>query len=199
MLGGLPPSTTNELLPDLTPEAVLEHLTIQVVRCIRLSRPLPFVLDNLQAFKEAKSCKDWVDLLQKACEKVPRVSIVLDLALIPSSFQGAVRSWPAELQKISEELSQSSTPSFLNVLLLGPRRLFAGQHTIGPTVSVGETAEPERSFLPMRLSKKTRPGPPEVLKASSESYTSWLPDLADRYFGLPSLADQIELTITCKK
>ncbi|KAF6801232.1 PFS domain-containing protein (phosphorylase superfamily protein) [Colletotrichum musicola] len=180
MVGGLPPSVINELLPDLTPEAVLEQLTIQVVRCITLSRPLSFVLNNLQAFKQAKNCKDWFGLLQKACEKVPRVSIVLDLALIPSSFQSAILSWPAELQKISEELSQSSTPSFLNVVLLGPRRLFAGHHTIGLTVSVGDTAEPERSFLPSRLRKKTRPEPPGASKASAESHTSWLPDLSDR-------------------
>ncbi|KAF6808465.1 PFS domain-containing protein (phosphorylase superfamily protein) [Colletotrichum sojae] len=179
MLGGLPPSATNELLPDLTPEAVLEQLTIQVVRGITLSRPLPFVLDNLQAFKEAKDCDDWFDLLQKACEKVPRVSIVLDLALIPSSFHDAILSWPAELHTISKKLSQSSTPSFLNVLLLGPRRLFAGHHALGLTVSFGETAEPERSFLPLRLRKKTRPDPPEVPKASSESHTSWLLDVSD--------------------
>ncbi|KAF6822949.1 PFS domain-containing protein (phosphorylase superfamily protein) [Colletotrichum plurivorum] len=180
MIGGLPPSATNELLPDLTPEAVLEQLTIQVVRCITLSRLLPFVLDNRQAFKEAKNCNDWFGLLQKACERAPRMSIVLDLGMIPSSFQGAIRSWPAELQRISEELSQSSTPIFLNVLLLGPRRLFAEHHTIGLTVSVGDTAEPERSFLPLRLRKKTRPHPPEVPKASVESHTSWLPDLPER-------------------
>ncbi|KAF9879502.1 hypothetical protein CkaCkLH20_03045 [Colletotrichum karsti] len=121
MLGGLPPSETSVLYPDITPEAILEHLTVQALIHISVEEPLPFLVDVLPLFKNAKTYQDWLGLMRDACARIPKMSIIVDLSILLPPFDERSKRLSADISGISKDLWEGPSPRFCQVMLSVPK------------------------------------------------------------------------------
>ncbi|KAK1977838.1 nucleoside phosphorylase domain-containing protein [Colletotrichum cereale] len=158
-------------LADPTPETVLEQLTIQALYFVAPQSPLQYVVESLRLFKGPRNSQDWFNLLLETCKTIPRMTILLDLRILPPYFED-VRNWPSVFENIISR-STAASKGCLKVMFLGRPLQFSRQPRGGPVVTV-EDADQEWWKQPCFLSlQKPRPEPfKHVVPAPQETHMS---------------------------
>ncbi|KAH9227452.1 hypothetical protein K456DRAFT_1876229 [Colletotrichum gloeosporioides 23] len=108
--------------PVLPSEKILEKLAYQSLYHVSIRNALPVILHIFSSMREAKDCESWFGVLRIIFQTIPKLSVVLDLAILQQSHIFAIQDWPDQFEKI-KSASQASSGAYMQLMSMGPRQL----------------------------------------------------------------------------